>query len=113
MSLYDGLEIDMISLGKADSILVTKRDRWRSTTTRVLIDGGNKGSKDTVRPPLTRHYVRGPYGLLTSPRRPRRGFSGTGKIPHSGVWKGLGAYALAAYRHREHEARTLKVDGQR
>jgi beta-lactamase superfamily II metal-dependent hydrolase len=49
MSIYDGLEIDMISLGKADSILVTKRDWWQSTTTRVLIDGGNKGSAHTVR----------------------------------------------------------------
>jgi beta-lactamase superfamily II metal-dependent hydrolase len=49
VSYHDGLEIDMISLGKADSILVTRRDWWRSTTTHVLIDGGNKGSADTVR----------------------------------------------------------------
>jgi beta-lactamase superfamily II metal-dependent hydrolase len=33
----------------SDSIVVTKRDWWQSTTTLVLIDGGNKGSADTIR----------------------------------------------------------------
>lgn len=47
MTHYNGLEIDMLSLGNADSILVTKWE-W-GTPTRVLIDGGNANSYDTVR----------------------------------------------------------------
>ncbi len=44
---YNGIEIDMMSLGDADSILVTQ---WTGNEyLRVLIDGGNKGSADTVR----------------------------------------------------------------
>lgn len=43
---YNGLEIDMFSLGDADSILVTK---WTGEySRRVLIDGGNASSSDTV-----------------------------------------------------------------
>jgi beta-lactamase superfamily II metal-dependent hydrolase len=44
---YSGIEIDMMSLGDADSILVTQ---WTGTEyVRVLIDGGNKGSVGAVR----------------------------------------------------------------
>jgi beta-lactamase superfamily II metal-dependent hydrolase len=44
--MYDGIEIDMLSLGNADSILVT---RWSAGyAVRVLIDGGNKSDADTV-----------------------------------------------------------------
>lgn len=44
---YDGLEIDMLSLGNADSILVT---RWyNGSAERVLIDGGTQSSVSTVR----------------------------------------------------------------
>jgi beta-lactamase superfamily II metal-dependent hydrolase len=45
--MYDGVEVDMLSLGDADCILVTF---WNgSTTHRVLIDGGNKGDAPVVR----------------------------------------------------------------
>lgn len=44
---YDGIEIDMLALGNADSLLVTQ---WHGTTcTRILVDGGNRGSFDAVR----------------------------------------------------------------
>jgi len=44
---YNGIEIDMVSLGDADSILVTQ---WiDGEYVRVLIDAGNKGSAATVR----------------------------------------------------------------
>jgi beta-lactamase superfamily II metal-dependent hydrolase len=44
---YNGLEVDMLSVGDADSILVT---RWTNgVPTRVLIDGGNKSSASTVK----------------------------------------------------------------
>lgn len=44
---YDGIEIDMLALGNADSILVTQ---WHGMScTRVLVDGGNSGSFETVR----------------------------------------------------------------
>lgn len=43
---YNGIEIDMLSLGDADSILVTK---WTGEySQRVLIDGGNVGSSEVV-----------------------------------------------------------------
>jgi beta-lactamase superfamily II metal-dependent hydrolase len=45
--MYDGLEIDVLSLGNADSILVTSWQGYLST--RVLIDGGCKTSVSTVR----------------------------------------------------------------
>lgn len=55
---YNGIEIDMISLGDADSILVT---RWiNGQNTRVLIDGGNKDSASIVRRFLNSrevHYI--------------------------------------------------------
>jgi beta-lactamase superfamily II metal-dependent hydrolase len=52
---YEGLEIDMLSVGDADSILVT---RWHSgIATRVLIDGGSAGCSDTVRAFLRQHGV--------------------------------------------------------
>jgi beta-lactamase superfamily II metal-dependent hydrolase len=45
--MLTGLEVDMLSLGDADCILVTG---WSGNTARrVLIDGGNKGSFDVVR----------------------------------------------------------------
>jgi len=44
---WNGLEIEMLSLGDADSIVVT---RWlNDVPTRVLIDGGNKSDAKTVR----------------------------------------------------------------
>ena len=44
---YDGIEIDMLSLGDADCILVTQ---WYGLEAqRVLIDGGNKGDINKVR----------------------------------------------------------------
>jgi beta-lactamase superfamily II metal-dependent hydrolase len=47
MRMYDGVEVDMLSLGDADCILVTF---WNGFTThRVLIDGGNKGDAAKVR----------------------------------------------------------------
>jgi beta-lactamase superfamily II metal-dependent hydrolase len=45
--MYDGLEVDVLSLGNADSILVTLWQGFLST--RVLIDGGCKTSAPTVR----------------------------------------------------------------
>jgi beta-lactamase superfamily II metal-dependent hydrolase len=46
---YDGLEVDMLSVGDADCILVTKWEAQTNTWSCVLIDGGNKGDVDTVR----------------------------------------------------------------
>jgi beta-lactamase superfamily II metal-dependent hydrolase len=44
--MYDGIEIDMISLGDADSILVTQ---WSTIgPQRILIDGGNGSDAETV-----------------------------------------------------------------
>jgi len=51
---YDGLEIEMLSVGKADSLLVTKWDRSSLKPTRVLIDGGKRGSVGRVRSFLVR-----------------------------------------------------------
>lgn len=52
---YDGLEIDMLAIGDADCILVT---RWESgRATRVLIDGGCVDSVDTVRAFLFGHTI--------------------------------------------------------
>lgn len=43
---FNGIEVDMLSLGNADSILVTS---WEADLpTRVLIDGGNKGDAANV-----------------------------------------------------------------
>lgn len=43
---YDGIEIDMMNVGNADAILVT---RWEAgIATRILIDGGNAGDVDKV-----------------------------------------------------------------
>jgi len=45
--MYNGIEIDMLSLGDADCILVSF---WSGLSVhRVLIDGGNKGDAPTVR----------------------------------------------------------------
>lgn len=45
--MYSGVEIDMLSLGDADSMLVSY---WNGFSAhRVLIDGGNKGDAPTVR----------------------------------------------------------------
>lgn len=46
--MFDGFEIDMLSLGDADSILVTEWHQDRLLPVRVLIDGGNTGSADDV-----------------------------------------------------------------
>ena len=45
--MFNGFEIDMLSLGDADSILVTQWRPDRLLPIRVLIDGGNTGSADT------------------------------------------------------------------
>jgi beta-lactamase superfamily II metal-dependent hydrolase len=47
--MYEGLEIDMLSVGCADAILVT---RWTNGIAhRVLVDGGNKSDyDDTIKP---------------------------------------------------------------
>ena len=43
---YDGIEVDMLNLGNADCLLVT---RWTAgIATRILIDGGNAGDSDKV-----------------------------------------------------------------
>ena len=45
--MYNGVEIDMLSLGDADSILVSN---WQGLSVqRFLIDGGNKGNASKVR----------------------------------------------------------------
>ena len=52
---YDGFEIAMLSLGRADSLLVT---RWEEgTPTRVLVDGGRKGHAAIIREFLNSHGV--------------------------------------------------------
>lgn len=44
--MYNGLEIDMLNLGDADSILVS---RWTDgLVTRILVDGGRKKDAETV-----------------------------------------------------------------
>jgi beta-lactamase superfamily II metal-dependent hydrolase len=50
--MYSGLEIDMLSLGNADSILVSFWNGY--SVNRVLIDGGNKGDA-----PIVRAFLRG------------------------------------------------------
>ncbi len=45
--MYDGIEIDMLSLGNADCILVSFYNG--ASVHRVLIDGGNKGDAPTIR----------------------------------------------------------------
>jgi beta-lactamase superfamily II metal-dependent hydrolase len=46
LPIYNGLEVDMLSLGNADAILVT---HWsNSNAVRVLIDGGNSSDADKV-----------------------------------------------------------------
>ncbi|MBV8330976.1 MAG: hypothetical protein JOZ61_10990 [Verrucomicrobia bacterium] len=53
---YDGVEIDMLSLGDADSILVT---RWTNNLpTRVLIDGGDISDGEKVVDFLRKRNVR-------------------------------------------------------
>jgi beta-lactamase superfamily II metal-dependent hydrolase len=53
---YNGIEIDMLSLGDADSILVTSWSNGHAV--RVLIDGGNRGSAATIRGFLRAQGVR-------------------------------------------------------
>lgn len=44
--MYNGIEIDMLNLGDADSILVSK---WvDDSVTRILVDGGRKKDAETV-----------------------------------------------------------------
>lgn len=54
--MYDGLEIDMLSVGDADSILVTRYNSGFGAT-RILIDGGNGGTVGPVRRFLSRMGV--------------------------------------------------------
>ena len=43
---YDGIEVDMLNLGNADSILVTQ---WSAgVASRILIDGGNTSNAEKV-----------------------------------------------------------------
>ena len=43
---YDGIEVDMLNLGNADSILVTQ---WSAgVASRILIDGGNTSDAEKV-----------------------------------------------------------------
>lgn len=43
---YEGIEVDMLSLGNADSMLVT---RWQAgVASRILIDGGNSSDAEKV-----------------------------------------------------------------
>lgn len=52
---YNGFEIAMLSLGRADSLLVTK---WEGgSPTRVLVDGGRRGHAEIVRAFLEAHEV--------------------------------------------------------
>ncbi len=52
---YNGIEVDMLNIGDADSILVT---RWTNgMATRVLIDGGNKGSATSVKAFLLSRHI--------------------------------------------------------
>jgi beta-lactamase superfamily II metal-dependent hydrolase len=46
---YDGLEVDMLTVGDADCILARNWDAQRNNWSCVLIDGGNKGDVDKVR----------------------------------------------------------------
>ena len=47
LATFNGVDVDMLNVGDGDSILVT---RWTNgMATRVLIDGGNKGSAATVK----------------------------------------------------------------
>jgi beta-lactamase superfamily II metal-dependent hydrolase len=44
--IYNGIEVDMLSMGNADALLVT---HWSNTdAVRVLIDGGNAGDSEKV-----------------------------------------------------------------
>lgn len=52
---YNGFQIAMLSLGRADSSLVTRWQEGRPT--RVFVDGGRKGHADTVRAFLEAHEV--------------------------------------------------------
>src|SRR5690242_16356841 len=56
--MFDGLEIDMLSLGDADCILVTQWANSRGwAPQRVLIDGGKAEDFDVVRDFLSRKRV--------------------------------------------------------
>jgi len=52
---YDGLEVDMLSVGNADCILVTN---WNaSKATRVLIDGANKSGAEVLKNFLKKNQI--------------------------------------------------------
>ena len=54
--MYNGIEVDMLSLGNADCILITF---WNGVSAyRVLIDGGNKGDAATIRQVLRHLNIR-------------------------------------------------------
>jgi beta-lactamase superfamily II metal-dependent hydrolase len=44
--MFDGIEVDMLSLGDADAIIVTKYERGKPH--RILIDGGKPSSAEVV-----------------------------------------------------------------
>jgi beta-lactamase superfamily II metal-dependent hydrolase len=55
LATFNGVDVDMLNVGDADSILVT---RWTNgMATRVLIDGGNKGSAATVKAFLLNRHI--------------------------------------------------------
>ena len=61
-SNFNGIEIDMLSLGDADSILVTE---WYGTTVwRVLIDGGCASDAKTIRDFLRSRNVTSLYAVV-------------------------------------------------
>jgi hypothetical protein len=52
---HNGFEIAMLSLGRADSLLVTRWDE--GLPTRVLVDGGRRGHAETIRAFLEAHEI--------------------------------------------------------
>ena len=60
--IFNGIEIDMLSLGDADSILVT--GRYGTSVWRVLIDGGSAKDAKTVRDFLRSQNVTSLYAVV-------------------------------------------------
>lgn len=62
--MFDGIEVDMLNLGDADSILVTQ---WTSFgPRRVLIDGGNGDDASVVKEFLRARNAMGLYAVVCS-----------------------------------------------
>jgi beta-lactamase superfamily II metal-dependent hydrolase len=59
---FNGIELDMLSLGDADAILVTWR--YGTDTWRVLIDGGSANDAKTVREFLRSQNVTGLFAVV-------------------------------------------------